>query len=62
MFGNIKKYFRNLLAASFVAVALAPSVSNAGAFTDYLENKLVDYVLRGQAFTVPATVYVARSA
>ena len=28
------------------------------ALSDYLENKLVDYVLRGQAFTAPATVYV----
>lgn len=26
--------------------------------SDYLENKLVDWLLRGQAFTPPATVYV----
>lgn len=29
------------------------------ALSDYLENKLVDHVLRGQAYTPPATVYVA---
>jgi hypothetical protein len=29
------------------------------AMTDYLENKLVDWLLRGQSFTPPATLYVA---
>lgn len=28
------------------------------AYTDYLENKLVDWLLRGQAFTPPATTYI----
>jgi hypothetical protein len=28
------------------------------ALSDYLENKLIDYVFRGQAFTAPTTVYV----
>ncbi len=28
------------------------------AMTDYLENKLIDWLLRGQAYTPPATVYV----
>lgn len=28
------------------------------ALSDYLENKLIDYLLRAQAFTAPATVYV----
>lgn len=27
--------------------------------SDYLENKLIDWLLRGQTFTPPATVYVA---
>lgn len=27
--------------------------------SDYLENKIIDWLLRGQAFTPPATVYVA---
>lgn len=29
------------------------------AFTDYTENKLIDWLFRGQAFTPPATMYVA---
>lgn len=29
------------------------------AFTDYLENKLLDHVLRNTAYTSPTTVYVA---
>lgn len=28
------------------------------ALSDYLENKLIDFILRGQTFTPPATVYV----
>lgn len=28
------------------------------AITDYLENKIVDWLMRGQAFTPPATLYV----
>jgi hypothetical protein len=29
------------------------------AFSDYLENKLIDLILRGQAFAAPANVYIA---
>lgn len=29
------------------------------AMSDYLENKLIDWLLRGQAFTPPTSVYVA---
>lgn len=29
------------------------------AMTDYLENKLIDQIFRGQAYTFPGTVYVA---
>jgi hypothetical protein len=29
------------------------------ALSDYLENKLIDLILRGQAFTAPANVFVA---
>jgi len=29
------------------------------ALSDYLENNILDYVFRGQAFTPPSTVYVA---
>jgi hypothetical protein len=28
-------------------------------FTDYMENKIIDHILRNQSFTPPATVYVA---
>jgi hypothetical protein len=28
-------------------------------FTDYLEDKIIDHILRNQAFTPPATVYLA---
>lgn len=31
----------------------------ADALSDYLENKILDWLLRGQTFTPPATVYVA---
>lgn len=41
-----------------VALACA-SLAQAGALSDYLENKLIDYVLRGQTFTAPTTVYFA---
>jgi hypothetical protein len=29
------------------------------AMSDYLENKLIDFVFRGQTFTPPATLYIA---
>ncbi len=37
----------------------ASALSHAGALSDYLENKVIDYVLRGQAFTAPTNVYFA---
>lgn len=42
-----------LLAASAFAIVPAHAASNS----DYLENKLVDALLRGQAYTMPATTY-----
>ena len=27
-------------------------------FSDYLEDKIIDHILRAQAFTPPATIYV----
>ena len=30
----------------------------AGAATDYLENKILDYILGGVTFTVPSTLYI----
>lgn len=53
----LKKLFLGLavnLAALFV---VAPAF--AGPLTDYLENKLIDHVFRGTAYSAPATLYVS---
>lgn len=42
----------------FIAAWLAMPVS-ATSLSNYLENKLIDAFLRGQAYTMPTTVYVA---
>ena len=49
------------LALSFVAAlsVLAPISAQAGALSDYGENKLVDALLRGQSIGTPATWYIA---
>lgn len=45
--------------ASLVALALAfAPIAQATSFTDYLENQLVDWLIRGQTFTPPASIYV----
>lgn len=44
------------LAALFTLTAPA---AHAQAFSDYVENKVVDLLVRNQAFTPPATTYVA---
>lgn len=44
------------LGASAFAV---PGTATAGALSDYLENQIIDYLLRGQPFTAPTSVYVA---
>lgn len=57
----MKKLFNRLLIASLLALAsvfAAPAIQ-AGALTDYAENKLIDATLRGQAIGTPATWYVA---
>lgn len=41
------------------ATLWSPPQAAAGALSDYLENKLIDTLLRGQIYTMPATVYVA---
>lgn len=47
--------------ALFIATCslFLPMQAQGQAFTDYLENKLIDYVLRGQAFTAPTTTYIS---
>ena len=55
------KLNRLTLASLALAAAslFAPFAVQAQALSDYLENKLVDHVFRGQTFTAPATLYVA---
>lgn len=52
----MKKIRSALFMLSILVIA---SLAHAGAMTDYLENKLIDFMLRGQTFTPPATLYVA---
>ena len=47
-----------ILLAVAMLFAIAPA-AQAGALSDYLENKLIDHVFRGTAYTAPGTVYVA---
>jgi hypothetical protein len=51
---------RALLAATVLAIAL-PSIGHAQVLSNYLENKLADFVFRGQAFTPASTLYVGLS-
>lgn len=53
---KIKSPFAVLLVCLLWFVSAAAS---AASLSDYLENKLVDAFLRGQAYTMPATTYVA---
>lgn len=51
---------KTIIASAIFPVLLFLFAEQAGAtaMSDYLENKLIDYVLRGQAYTTPTTVYV----
>lgn len=59
------KYIKQHLWAVVVALGLVAggflhaTVAHAGAMGDYMENKGVDWLLRGQTFTPPATQYWA---
>jgi hypothetical protein len=46
------------VAAIIAASALLPSIASAQAFTDFTENRIVDWLFRGQTFTPPATIHV----
>lgn len=50
----MKTLFTRLILAFSLVVSL-PALS--GSMSDYLENKLIDALLRGQAYTMPATTY-----
>lgn len=54
------KHINRILIAGLLALAsLFSTGAQAGALTDYAENKLVDATLRGQAIGTPVTWYVA---
>lgn len=52
---SMKAYFA-AIAVGLAAVGAAYQ-AHAGPMTDYLENKVTDWLFRGQAFTPPATLY-----
>lgn len=52
----MKKLFSRALFA--LTLALAGLFAQAGALTDFAENKIVDALLRGQALGAPATMYI----
>lgn len=47
-----------LFSRLFLVSLLLATNAFAGAFTDYFENKIVDFAFRGQTFTPPASLYV----
>lgn len=52
----MKNFKQGLVIALLMTVS---AVANAASMSDYLENKVVDWLLRGQTFTPSATVYYA---
>ena len=60
----IKKLFNAaLLQLALVAAvaigSLAPAPAQATSLTDYLENKLIDWLIRGQVFTPPTSLFIS---
>ena len=55
----MKKLLNGLLALVLVAFSALGTSAHAVALSDYLENKLIDHVFRGQVYTAPTTIYVA---
>ena len=55
------KRILNVMLSLLVAASMGMCSTQASAvsMTNYLENKIVDWLLRNQAFTPPATVYVS---
>lgn len=53
------KSLSRLTLIALACVLALPGPATAGAFTDFAENKLVDYLFRGQASGAPSTWYVA---
>lgn len=60
MFSKIRNALLSVALGAIVALSsFGPQVANAGAASNYLVNKDIDYILRAQTFTAPTTVYVA---
>ncbi|HBH37612.1 MAG TPA: hypothetical protein DDX06_04425 [Curvibacter sp.] len=57
----MKRLFNRTLLLLTLALAslVAPLSARATDMSDYLENKLIDHVFRGQAYTAPSTIYFA---
>ena len=59
---SLRSTLSRLLFAAVLAVTLSvvlvPQKAEAGAMSNYLQNKFVDALLRGQSYTFPTTVYV----
>ena len=58
--------FRSRILAAVAGIvvalcALTPATSDAAALSNYLQNKYIDWLLRGQTYSPPSTVYVALS-
>lgn len=50
---------RNFIASFALAIAAAAApIAHATDLTNYTENKVIDWLFRGQTFTPPATIYV----
>ena len=54
------KHFTRGLVAALALFAVTPQL-HAQAFSDYVENAIIDELLRGQNFTPPTTIYVGLS-
>lgn len=52
----MKHLFKRLTIAALLAFA---TVAHAGSLTDYLENKVIDHLFRGTAYSAPATLYIS---
>lgn len=47
------------LAALSILSAVAPTTADAGASSNYQQNKFIDFFFRGQTFVAPSTIFIA---
>lgn len=58
----LKKLRHVVIAAVLALIAIAnPQPAQAQSFSDYLENKLVDFIFRAQTLTAPSSIFVGLS-